>query len=191
MAVKPSTFAGPTGSPACLGLHPSAFRTSGRAYGLLGRAVQKVLEGCSPKQCLAWVSSVVPTAYATKKSPHKRAPSSWFWHLHAVASSLQKVFREGAPLWGDAGGIVPVGSKGAALRVGLYRAPASRFCGCPQQPHAPAYVRLHCLLRLPSSSVLPLSEPSSKDYVIRVTGGQSGTGVTHRPKKQVFGILEV
>lgn len=123
MAVKPSTFAGPTGSSACLGLHPSAFRTSGRAYGLLGRAVQKVLEGCSPKQCLAWVSSVVPTAYATKKSPHKRAPSSWFWHLRAVASSLQKVFREGAPLCGDAGGIVPVGSKGAALRGGAGCAP--------------------------------------------------------------------
>lgn len=62
-------------------------------------------------------TSAGPSGSQTEKSPHKRAPSSWFVHLHAVVTSLQEVFRKGAPLCGDAGGIVPVGSKGAALRV--------------------------------------------------------------------------
>lgn len=67
--------------------------------------------------------SAGPSGSPRKKSSHKRAPSSWFVHLHAVGCSLQKVFREGAPLCGDAGGIVLVGSKGAALGMGAECAP--------------------------------------------------------------------
>lgn len=108
MAAKPLISAGPSGSPSLLRAACFGFL---RLYVVAGDLIE-ASKGVALSMFLK-----------TKKSPHKHAPSSWFWHLHAVVSSLQEVFREGASLCGDAGGIVPVGSKGAALGMDAGCAP--------------------------------------------------------------------
>lgn len=154
-------------------------------------SLQKVFRKGAPlcgDMCSILLEMLPP--YETRKPPHKRAPSSWFWHLHAVVTSLQKVFREGAPLCGGTDCIIPVGSKGAALRLGLQCALAS-LSVVPPGTTSTYFRRSPCSLHQLLPFKLVLSEPSSKHYVIRVMGSKSGTGVTHRPKKQVFGILKL
>lgn len=92
MAAKPLIAAGPSGSPSLLRAACFGFL---RLYVVAGDLI-----GASKGVALSMFLK-------TKKSPHKRAPSSWFVHLHAVVTSLQKVFSKGAPLCRDAGGILP------------------------------------------------------------------------------------